>query len=90
MSPSIPGKEQEQSAHLARMCRELRDLASQSQFGMLAYLLDMARLEAEQIEMDRMSGSAKQTSVNRASVNQAHTRLGGAVRGRGRPKTSDR
>ena len=85
MPPSIPGKEQEQSAHLARMCRELRDLASQSQFGMLAYLLDMARLEAEGLATDHGSGSAK-----KAAGNQAQARLGGSVRGRGQPKTSDR
>lgn len=41
--------------YIARMCLELRDLARRSDLPMLAYLLDMARLEAETNEGDRGS-----------------------------------
>ncbi|AXS40867.1 hypothetical protein D1F64_13500 [Breoghania sp. L-A4] len=41
------------------MCRELRDLANRSQFGFLAYLLDMSRLEAEAQLKDPKAASRK-------------------------------
>lgn len=33
--------------YIARMCQEMRDMARRADLPMLAYLLDMARVEAE-------------------------------------------
>lgn len=47
MPPKVSANEREEAAYIARMCREMRDLAGGSRLGFLAYLLDMARIEAE-------------------------------------------
>lgn len=41
-----PTKPDEAAAYIEQVTAQLRDLAQQSGFGFLAYLIDMARLEA--------------------------------------------
>ena len=41
-----PTKPDEAAAYIEQVAAQLRDLAQQSGYGFLAYLIDMARLEA--------------------------------------------
>lgn len=65
MTPTAADAECDEVAYIARLCRELRDLANQSQFGFLAYLLDMARLEAE-AQMGTRPGAPEDDNRNKA------------------------
>ncbi|MEI2384167.1 hypothetical protein [Breoghania sp. JC706] len=47
MTAQRPPDVKETRHYIARMCREMRDMARNIDLPMLAYLLDMARIEAD-------------------------------------------
>ncbi len=46
MTAQRPSNSTETRRYIARMCKEMRDMARGIEMPMLVYLLDMARLEA--------------------------------------------
>lgn len=53
MTAQRPPETKETRRYISRMCREMRDMARGIEMPMLAYLLDMARIEADPDDSQR-------------------------------------